>query len=854
MRAHDIDLSALLEFKPESGKLLLRGRRMLLLSQRSLGVLSELVAEHLGEDYVRALFARFGYRCGQDDYAAIAEAGDWDTDADRLSSGPVTHMWEGLVHVEPTLVDYDRATGHFHMTGIWRNSYEAENYRQSRGVSEEPVCASLTGYASGWASAFFGRPLLAIETMCEGCGDPYCAFDIRPYEAWGAEAEPWKRALDDNQSSIAGVLEDRVEVRTRHLEARTARYRAVVQDQTEFIVRWRPDGTRTFVNDAYARYFGQPAEVLIGTSFLPLIHTDEERRAVRRKIESLTPDAPVMVSQHRALRHDGQWRWQEWTDRGMFDAAGTLVELQSVGRDVHERVTAEHELRAKENRFRALVEHATDAFYLLATDGTIRDVNRQACASLGYEHHELIGKTVADIDADVDAAAIALNIARLDAGETVTIYSRHRRKDGSLFPVESRTRPFRQDGELFGVCLVRDVTEQRQVEATLRAAKEAADEANRAKSEFLATMSHEIRTPMNGILGFAEILLDTPLSAEQRGYVQTITSSGETLLTLINDILDLSKIEAGRVGLEEVSFDLWAVLADVVELMKPRADEKGLVMSLAPSNALPALMHGDPVRVRQVLLNLIGNALKFTESGTVAVTAGRLGAGFVRVSVADTGIGIEPAALPKLFQRFSQADASTTRRFGGTGLGLAICKRLVELMGGAIGVESRPGEGSTFWFMLPVRTSMDFATVEPSGAVAADDDGAGAPHAPPTLRVLVAEDDAANQVVATMMLASLGCVVDVAANGREAIEKYSGSRYDVIFMDYYMPEMDGVEATLEIRRREAQHVENGRRVRIVACTASVMASERQACYAAGMDDFVAKPLLKTELRRVLARS
>ena len=847
MRAQDIDLSTLLQFRPESGQLLLHGRRMLLLSQRSLGVLSDLIAADLGDDYERALFSQFGYRCGKEDYAAVAERGPWDTDTDRLSSGPITHMWEGIVHVEPTRIEFDRASGHFHMTGIWRNSYEAENRLAARGVSLEPVCASLTGYASGWATAFFGRPLLAIETLCEGRGDPHCAFDIRPLQAWGAEADPWKRALDFDRATIGGVLEDRIEARTRDLRARSARYRAVVHDQTEFIVRWLPDGTRTFVNDAYARYFGQPATTLVGVSFFPLIQSEDEREAVRRKIATLTPEAPLVASLHRARRADGEWRWQEWTDRGVFDHDDRLVELQSVGRDVHDRVVAEQELRDKETRFRALVDHATDAFFLVQSDGTICDVNQQACDSLGYTRDELIGMPAPLIDPDADADVVDANLRRLERGETVTFYSRHRRKDGTYFPVEVRTRPFRQDERLFAVCLIRDVTEQRRVEETLRAAKVAADEANRAKSEFLATMSHEIRTPMNGILGFAEILRETPLSDEQRTFVETITSSGETLLSLINDILDLSKIEAGQVDLEDVSFDLATVLSEVVALLAPRAGEKGLVLSSSPGT-LPASMRGDPNRVRQVLLNLVGNAIKFTERGAVAVTAKQAGDGAVRISVADTGIGIDPAALPKLFHRFSQADASTTRRFGGTGLGLAICKRLVELMGGTIGVTSRPGEGSTFWFTMPVRVAAAGAgqTIVPAPGDPWDErvlDG-------PALRVLVVEDNAANQLLATIMLSSLGCTVDVAATGREAVEKFERTPYDAIFMDYFMPEMDGVEATREIRRREAARP-RGTRVHIVACTASVMSSERDACFSAGMDDFVAKPLLKAELRRSL---
>ncbi len=496
-------------------------------------------------------------------------------------------------------------------------------------------------------------------------------------------------------------------------------------------------------------------------------------------------------------------------------------------------------------QYKRLVESITDyAIYMLAPDGTVINWNQGAERAKGYTRNEIVGRNFSIFYCDEDRAQglpqKALAIAQRDG--RCEIEGWRVRKDGSRFWAYVVIDPIIEDGELVGFAkITRDATALRKVQLELVDALTAATAASEAKSAFLAMMSHEIRTPLNGVLGMAQAMAAGELTDVQRGRLRVIQESGQILMAILNDVLDISKIEAGQLQVEAVEFDLGRILRGAQASFTTSANEKGVSLMFQVEEAI-GVYRGDPTRIRQIVYNLLSNALKFTNQGHIAVAAKRSERG-LQLQVSDTGIGMSQATLDKLFTKFTQADAATTRQFGGTGLGLAICSELAALLGGTIGVESVLGEGSTFTVELP----LPYVGPPIEAPDAAAQSHAFGPDL--ALRILIAEDNPTNQLVLKTLLNQVGIDPVVVSDGVQAVETWRTSDWDVVFMDIQMPRMDGQTAALEIRRLEGE--DRRPRTPIYALSANAMAHQAADYLTAGMDGNIAKPIDIRELFGVL---
>jgi PAS domain S-box-containing protein len=760
-------------------------------------------------------------------------------------------------------------------------------------------------------------------------------------------------------------------------EQSDAQLAGIVAASSDAIVSKTLDGTILTWNPGAERLYGYTAAEMIGndvTVILPPDRPDEERGLLARV------NAGELIKHHetRRVRQDGTTIYVSLSMAPVRDPAGVIVGASTISHDITAEVEAERRLRFEREQFQTIMTAASDPFISMDFRGLITEWNRQAEQVFGWRREQVLGRHVVDtmLPRRYRAALDRVLEGRwewlLDRPTELTAV----RADGTELPIELTMWRIRRDGPSTFHAFARDITARRQTEQALEQARDQAVETAHLKSQFLASMSHEIRTPMNGVIGLSGLLLGTDLGQTQRRYAQGINSAGVALLSVINDVLDFSKLEAGKVVLERANFEIWRLLDDVVGLVADATRTKELTVAARCDPALAAMVSGDAGKLRQVLLNLAGNAVKFTSRGHVSVTASPAPAGDfpagsipVRFEVLDTGIGIDGDQQTGLFEPFTQADAGTTRRFGGTGLGLAISRELVGVLGGEIGLSSEAGKGSTFWFTVPLLPPIDGAetpsrqtldglrvlliageegvslsdqlagwTIDTTVAANASEamgalaeaalagrpydvaifDGepqltaevvadpnvptpkmvlvGDEPSLPPArarsagfnavltrpvrqsqlydvlvgvfagpaedraLRttaespsgrghVLLVEDNEINQTVALGILANLGYSADVAANGRQAVEMATGQYYQAIFMDCLMPEMDGYEATAEIRRSEAGEAH----VPIIAMTAGAMPEDRERCLAAGMDDHIAKPLMPADLAAALGK-
>jgi len=646
----------------------------------------------------------------------------------------------------------------------------------------------------------------------------------------------WLAVLRRKLSQQTRIIQQRLETES----ALEKRYRQLFERNLAGVYRMSQAGEILDANDACARILGyQNRSELLGQAGREFM--------LREPILKRLSDGKRITSSEVSLRlKNGSEIWvlvnaSLLEDEGEPTIEGTVIditELKEAVRTLEERTSYLH----------ALITNNPLGVVVINARGRVISCNRAFEQLFLFSSAEILGRDIDELVIQQNAATSFNGQLRLlAAGETTFNTVQAWRTDGTSIELEVRGVPIITDGTIAGFyAIYEDISARVAAEKELRATKESAETANRAKSEFLANMSHEIRTPLNGVLLAAELAADENLSPTQREYLDTIRASGESLLLLLNDLLDLSKIEAGKMELHSATFSIEACLESCIGLMEGRAKQKCLNLSLEIAEGCPDLVKGDSLRLRQVILNLLGNAVKFTHRGSVTVRVRYTGMRSERLlyefSIEDTGIGIPADKHAAVFKKFEQADTSTTRRFGGTGLGLAISRRLVELLGGRIWLKSEVGQGSIFYFTATFSAAHEHNLEDTDGSALTPLEGTG------SLRILLAEDNAINKRLAVRLLEKDGHSVAAVETGTDAVNACTQGSFDIVLMDIHMPEMDGIEAARTIRIRER---ESGRHTPIIAMTASAMKEDREACVDAGMDAFLSKPICAAELLATL---
>jgi PAS domain S-box-containing protein len=691
-------------------------------------------------------------------------------------------------------------------------------------------------------------------------------------------------------------LEQRVEERTAELRKSEEAYRTVADFTNDWEFWLAPDKSLRYISPSCEQHTGYRAEEFLRDPDLMYRITHPEERDNLASHLPVNPDEERNPNQHhmdlRIRTRSGEERWFAHVCQAVYDGDGKYMGQRASNSDITERKEAEDALKKSEALYHSLVETSQDLIWQCDVEGRYTYLNLAWEQVFGYELGEMLGKKFSDFQAPDNAALDMIRFKRLLQGDSIDRFeSAYVGKSGNeIHLVFNALFVSDENGEIVGVSgTAYDITQRKQMEAALlesaeklleqhdelrtteeqlrvqideykavqaqlQEAKAAAEAANLTKSRFLATMSHEIRTPMNGVIGMIELLQHTGLNREQHEYAESAKKSGINLVHLLNDILDLSKIEADKLELEISDLDLRPVISDIIDLMSFQAREKGVKLSASIDADVPTELKGDAGRLRQLITNFVGNAIKFTSEGEVSLLVRKesedQNSVALRFLVFDSGIGIAADKLEQIFEPFTQADSSTTRKYGGTGLGLAICKQLAELMGGRIGVESTEGRGSTFWFTIVVEkqteTSMPLKLpVEGLETLSPDELARRGSPGVDGISILLTEDDPVVQKIIPLLLMKYGYHVDVAGNGRDALRMLKKNDYAVVLMDCMMPVMNGYEVTTVIRDPDSGVRRND--IPVIALTGNVMKEDLDRCVAAGMNDHLPKPMILSDL-------